>query len=124
VDVQLRKKIWDYAAVSSTGEPVNFSAAPVVAGNEVMIGCDNGTVHVVDLSRGTLLRTILAPTGPAPSLRHFLGRRRLNRDVAKQTRVTEPRRPRRLVGPRSGRRQTPMLFDGKFLVTTRATSSA
>lgn len=50
VNIASRRRVWDYVAASPTGETTRFSTEPVVSGGQVFIGCENGTVHAVDLA--------------------------------------------------------------------------
>ncbi len=52
VNAARRLKKWGGQALLESGEPTSFSTAPVVADGAAYVGCEDGTVRVVDLADG------------------------------------------------------------------------
>jgi outer membrane protein assembly factor BamB/tetratricopeptide (TPR) repeat protein len=65
VGVARRTKRWGGQALLESGEPAYFSAAPVVAGGSVYVGCEDGTVRVVDLADGRVVALLARPAADA-----------------------------------------------------------
>jgi len=65
VNVAKRAKKWGGQALLENGEPTYFAAAPVVAGGGVFVGCEDGTVRVLDLADGRVVTLLAKPAADA-----------------------------------------------------------
>jgi len=94
VSVARRAKKWGGQALLENGEPAYFSAAPVVANGAVYVGCEDGTVRVVDLADGRIVSLFPRPSADAgrvcaPTTVEAGFAYVLSRCGAKSTRVTK-----------------------------------
>jgi outer membrane protein assembly factor BamB/tetratricopeptide (TPR) repeat protein len=65
VGVARRSKKWGGQALLANGELTYFSSAPVVANGSVYVGCEDGTVRVVDSADGRVVALLARPAPDA-----------------------------------------------------------
>ena len=93
IGIETRQKRWSFVAFAASGELTNIASAPVVSGAEVYVGCEDGSVQVLDVVAGRKLRTLTPPSAStgrisAPVALSSGAVYAVNRDGSKQTRVS------------------------------------
>jgi outer membrane protein assembly factor BamB/tetratricopeptide (TPR) repeat protein len=94
IGVARRAKKWSGQALLANGDPAYFSAAPVVAGGSVYVGCEDGSVRAADLADGRFVSLLPRPAENAgrvcaPTTVDAGAAYVLNKSGAKATRVTK-----------------------------------